>query len=206
MLRSQFCASPENQNPKLSKTDYLDIAVYGELLPDGSLHPVVTELLGKAQEMAGQVEVKVSLVVIGTQIARKAREFFRFGTDRIFVYDDPLFKRVDSNMLTAIFEHFFSNYKPSVILFGNTPEGNVAVQAAALCGDITVAYGQTDFNIRSNKDLIFPAGQIQPELLKISDSRPQAVTVPAGFFKPLIPDSFRKGELILCELPESLRN
>lgn len=205
MLRSQFYASPENQTSKLSKTDYLDIAVYGELLPDGSLHPVVTELLRKAREMAGQVEVKVSLIVIGTQIARKSREFFRFGTDRVFVYDDPLFQNAGSEILAVVFEHYFSNYKPSVILIGNTPAGNTAVQAAVLCGETTVAYLQTDFNIQSNRDLIFPADQGQPELLTVSNSRPQVVTVPAGFFKPLDPDPSRRGELVLCELPESLR-
>ena len=106
MIQSQMCVSSESENRKFSKTDYLDIAVYGRLQADGTLQPIVFELLGKARELADQTSVKVSLVMIGSHISRYARDLFRYGADRIFVYDDPLYENLNSDIARSILEHF----------------------------------------------------------------------------------------------------
>ena len=206
MLRSQMCASSESENRKFSKTDYLDIAVYGGLRTDGNLLPIVLELLGKARELADQTGVKVSLVMIGNQISRNARDFFRFGADRIFIYDDPLYKNMNSDIARSIFDNFFENYKPSVMLFGENNGENDAVQSVFRQNEPACAYRQAIFSIRPNKDLDFSNSSQYAELVHISDFRPQLVSVPAGTFQPLIPNLSRRGELILCEQPSSLNH
>ncbi len=206
MLRSQMCASSESENRKFSKTDYLDIAVYGEQQPDGNLHPIVFELLSKARELADQTSVKVALVVIGNQISRKARDFFRFGADRIFVYDDPIYTDLSMDVAHSVFDHFIDNYKPSVILFGETDDNNNIAHSVLCQNEAAYACRQSNFSIRSNKDLDFSSSSPCEKLIQITAFRPQIVSVPAGSFRPLIPDFSHKGELVLCEQPASMNH
>lgn len=201
MIDLKNYATSESQGQKLSKTDYLDIAVCGEMQPDGSLTPSVEALLFKARELAEPDNVKVSLLVYGFRIARKARSLFRFGADRVFVYDDALFQPANPDVLGAVFAHFFENYKPAVVLFADTPEGWTALQSAAGRTGVSVAERPSAFTIRSNKDLVFE----QPEFSRVADTRPQLVLLAADHFPQAQPDDGRKGELILCELPEALR-
>ncbi len=48
-----------------NKAEWQGIAVFGEFLPDGTIHPVVLELLGKARELAAKIGSRVARVLIG---------------------------------------------------------------------------------------------------------------------------------------------
>ncbi len=136
-----------------------DVAVYGELLPNGELRPGSLALLAAARDLVSGSGPRTALLLIGDGLVETARRFYANGADRVFVYDDPLLKEFDAERYAAMVRHFVTNYKPSAILAEDTP------QARALLAPL----GPTE---------AFASGK-------------------AG-----VSDSNRKGELIICEMPE----
>ena len=136
-----------------------DAAVYGELLPGGELRPGSLALLAAARDLVHGSGPRTALLLIGEGLVETARRFYAYGADRVFVYDDPSLKEYDAERYAAVVSHFVTNYKPSAILFDDTPQG---------------------------QSLLAPLGTVEAF---------------AGG-KGLEPDSSRKGELIICEMPE----
>lgn len=100
------------------------VTVFGECHVGTDPDPIILELLKRARKRIGADGAKVSLVLIGSGIAAKARAYFAYGADRIFVYDDPELGTPSAGQFTAVFRHFLRNYKPDTILGTNTtPSG-----------------------------------------------------------------------------------
>ena len=99
-----------------------DVAVYGELLPDGELRPGSLALLAAARDLVHGSGPRTALLLIGDGLVETARRFYANGADRVFVYDDPSLKEYDAERYAAVVNHFVTNYKPSAILFDDTPQ------------------------------------------------------------------------------------
>lgn len=150
---------------------FREIAVFGELQSDGALCPASLALLAEARGLVDRDGKKAELLLIGDGLVETARRFYADGADRVFVYDDPLFKEQDLERYAAVLTHFITNYQPTVFLVNNTPMGRaLASRAAEITG--------TEF----------PAG-----------CRFEG----GAAFKS---DLARKGELIICEIPDELIN
>ncbi len=192
-----------------NKTEWQGIAVYGEFLPDGSIHPVVLELLGKARELADKIQTKVELVLIGCGLVESARNYYANGADRVFVYDDPVLKTFDLERYTSVLTHFIENYKPSTILVGGTPLGRTLAPrtAARVKTGLTADCTQLDIQANSDLDQIRPAfgGNVMAHI-RTPYHRPQFATVRYKIFSAIRPDPARKGELIICEIPSNLES
>lgn len=190
-----------------NKSEWQGIAVFGEFLPDGTIHPVSLELLGKARELADKISEKVSLVLIGSGLVEKARTFFANGADRVFVYDDPILEFFDLERYTTILTHFIEHYQPSTILVGGTPIGRALAPRTAARVKTGLTADCTQLDIQSNTDLdqIRPAfgGNVMAHI-RTPYHRPQFATVRYKIFSAIEPDPSRRGELIICEIPKDL--
>lgn len=190
-----------------NKAEWQGIAVFGEFLPDGSIHPVSLELLGKARELADKIHAKVSLILIGSGLVESARAYWANGADRVFVYDDPQLKAFDLERYTAVMTHFIENYKPAAILVGGTPLGRSLAPRTAARVRTGLTADCTQLDIQSNTDLdqIRPAfgGNVMAHI-RTPYHRPQFATVRYKIFSAMEPDPSRKGELIICEIPKHL--
>ncbi len=192
-----------------NKAEWQGIAVFGEFLPDGSIHPVALELLGKARELADKISDKVSLILIGSGLVEKARAYFENGADRVFVYDDPELADFDLERYTTVLTHFIENYKPSTILVGGTPLGRALAPRTAARVRTGLTADCTQLDIQSNTDLdqIRPAfgGNVMAHI-RTPYHRPQFATVRYKIFSAIEPDPDRSGELIICEIPRDLKS
>ncbi|MEN2579686.1 electron transfer flavoprotein subunit alpha, partial [Acinetobacter baumannii] len=64
---------------------------------DGQLQNVGLELLGKARELAENLDTKeVTAILIGSEIEGLAKELIAFGADRVLVVDKPELKYYDT--------------------------------------------------------------------------------------------------------------
>ena len=190
-----------------NKAEWQGIAVFGEFLPDGTIHPVVLELLGKARELADKIGSRVSLVLIGSGLVENARSYFANGADRVFVYDDPLLAAYDTERYTTVLTHFIENYKPSAILVGGTPLGRTLAPrtAARVKTGLTADCTQLDIQSDTDLDQIRPAfgGNVMAHI-RTPYHRPQFATVRWKIFSAMEPDPSRRGELVICEIPRDL--
>ena len=78
--------------PGVDKSKWRGVAVVGEIGPDGRLHPVGLELLGKARELAGKLGVKVGAVLMGDGVEPLAQRLVEGGADVVHLVDDPALK------------------------------------------------------------------------------------------------------------------
>lgn len=160
-----------------NREEWKDIAVFGEMLPDGQLHSGTAELLKEARKLADSGDAMVDLVLIGTDLLEAARICFAMGTDRVFLYEDPRLAEYRPERFTSVFTHFIEHYKPARILFDGTAQSReLAGLTAAEAGKL---YGE-------NPDMLLSAQDPDPENASAS----------------VFPDPEHRGELVFCELPD----
>lgn len=165
--------------PTVNKDDWKGVAVFADC-EQGVLHPVTFELLGKAKELASVINHPVYAVMIGENTADNAKKLLKYGADKVFVYDDEIFREFSITTYANAFSDFIEKIKPSSVLVGATNMGrSLAPRVAArfrtgLTADCTV------LEMRENTDLvqIRPAfgGNIMAQILS-PKTRPQFCTV-----------------------------
>lgn len=170
----------DDSAPGVDKSKWRGVAVVTEIRPDGTLHPVGLELLGKARELAAKIKQPVMAVVIGWNTESIQKTLVEYGADEVHVYDDKEleFFRIEpyANALTD----FIENVKPSSVLVGGTVDGrSLAPRVAArfrtgLTADCTVL----DMSETTDLDQIRPAygGNIMAHI-NTPRHRPQFATV-----------------------------
>jgi len=165
--------------PKINKDEWKGIAVFADC-EQGVLHPVTFELLGKAKELTKVINHPVYAIIIGENINNNAQKLLSYGADKVFVYDNEIFRDFSVTTYSNAFADFIEKVKPSSVLVGATNMGrSLAPRVAArfrtgLTADCTV------LEMRENTDLvqIRPAfgGNIMAQILS-PKTRPQFCTV-----------------------------
>jgi len=166
--------------PGVDKSQWRGVAVVTELDPDGNLHPVGLELLGKARELAAKIDHPVMAVVIGANTKAAVEKLLAYGADEVHVYDDPALRYFRIEPYANALEDFVRTVKPSSILVGGTVNGrSLAPRVAArvrtgLTADCTVL----DMSPTTDLDQIRPAygGNIMAHI-NTPRHRPQFATV-----------------------------
>ncbi len=187
--------APKNE---VDKSKYVGVTVFADCT-GGVLHPVTLELLGKARELAKVINHPVYAVMIGFNVVDKANELLLYGADKVFVYDDEIFKDFSITTYTNAFEDFINRVSPSSVLVGATNTGrSLAPRVAArfrtgLTADCTV------LEMKENTDLvqIRPAfgGNIMAQIIT-PKNRPQFCTVRYKVFSAPEKLSVPNGEII----------
>lgn len=182
----------------VDKSKYVGVTVFADCT-GGALHPVTLELLGKARELASVINHPVYAVMIGFNVLDKANELLLYGADKVFVYDDEIFKDFSITTYTNAFEDFINRVSPSSVLVGATNTGrSLAPRVAArfrtgLTADCTV------LEMKENTDLvqIRPAfgGNIMAQIIT-PRNRPQFCTVRYKVFSAPEKLSAPKGEIV----------
>ncbi len=202
----QSYAKPEPPRSLLSKTDWLDIAIIGELADDRTLSPSIIPLIQKANAIAPKMRIKSALILIGTGLTAGARKFFSTGVERIFVYDHPQFAGKNPALEAIALDHYAEEYKPSVLLFANTSHGRSLAAAAAERLKLAAAPVCPDFQLQSNKDLMLPDTVSAEVNQAVTSRRPQLLILDLGESAGIQLESPGQGELVLCELPDGIQN
>ena len=170
----------DDSAPSVDKSAWRGIAVVAEVAPDGALHPVGLELLGKARELAAKISHPVLAVVIGARTDDAAAKLLAYGADEVHVYEDPAFEHFRIEPYANALEDFINAVHPSSVLVGGTVNGrSLAPRVAArfrtgLTADCTVL----DMSPSTDLDQIRPAygGNIMAHI-NTPRHRPQFATV-----------------------------
>ena len=174
--------------PKVDKSAWKGILIFGECTPQG-VHPVVTELIGKAQELVAAKPQPVSCVLVGAGCTNHTSALNGLGLEELLVYDDEKYAGFIAHIYADVLEAAINELKPSIVLIGATTIGrSLAPRVAArfrtgLTADCTV------LELRENSDLvqIRPAfgGDIMAQILT-PNTRPQFATVRYKVMSPAV--------------------
>jgi electron transfer flavoprotein alpha subunit len=154
------------------------------------------EMLNKANEIARDLDVKVTAVVIGVSDDGVAKEYIAGGADKVFVAETDVvdFKAEE---YTRILQGIVEETEPNVIFIGSNKNGKeLAPRLAARLGTGCIT-DCIDVYLKDNKvvteRIVYSGNAVAVEEFVTT---PGIVTVPSKLFDPLPKDEKRDGEVI----------
>ena len=192
----------EDEVVAIDKDQWKGIAVYVDHL-EGEIHPVTLELIGKAKELAGQLDYPVYAIYMGHNIEESAKDLLHYGVDEVFVYDDVELRHFRIEPYAAVFEDFIDKNKPSIILVGATTVGRSLAPRVAARFQTGLTADCTVLEVKDNTDLvqIRPAfgGNIMARIVT-TNHRPQFATVRYKIMAAAEPTEKAIGKITKCDI------
>lgn len=102
--------------------EYKDVYIFAEQV-DGQIKGIAFELLGKAKELAKDLNAKVAAVLIGYDVKKLVPELAAYGADKVIVVDNPALKEYRTEPYTHALSSVINKYKPEIVLVGATSIG-----------------------------------------------------------------------------------
>lgn len=195
---------------KMGLEEYKGVYVFAQQV-DNELSGIAFELLGKAKELAKDLNTDVTAILVGSGVKGLADSLAEYGADKVIVVDDPELKEYRTEPYAHAVSSVINEYKPEIVLVGATAIGRdlgprvsarVATGLTADCtvleiGDfpITPIAGQEQ---KHNQLLMTrPAfGGNTIATIACPDNRPQMATVRPGVMQKIEPISGAKAEVI----------
>lgn len=106
----------------MSLADYRGVYVFAEQV-DNKLSGIALELLGKARDLAADLNTEVSAVLIGSNVKSLADELAAYGADKVILVDDPELKDYRTEPYTYALSMVIKEFKPEIVLVGATAIG-----------------------------------------------------------------------------------
>jgi electron transfer flavoprotein alpha subunit len=169
----------------------------------GKLARVSLELLGKAQELAGQLKEEVSALLLGSQVSAMADTLIKHGAARVFLVEHSALKDYRTIAYTEVVEELVKRYKPNILLMGATHLGRDLAPRVSRRVGVGLTADCTELTIDPDEGILLqtrPAfgGNVMATIAN-RYSRPQMATVRAGVMEPQ-PKPENKGNVITQEV------
>ena len=183
----------------MSLEDYTGVYVFAQQV-DNVLSGIAFELLGKAKDLAADLETDVTAVLVGYGIKELADSLAAYGADKVIVVDDPELKDYRTEPYTHALSSVIQKYKPEIMLVGATAIGRdlgpkvSARVATGLTADCTqLEIGDFPINPVPGKEqkhnqllMTRPAfGGNTIATIACPDNRPQMATVRPGVMQKI---------------------
>ncbi len=201
---------PDERKVDDSLSQYKGVWVFAEQ-KNGKPINVVYELIGKGRELADDLGVELSGVILGNEISDGARKLIEYGADKVYAVEDTSLANFNDESYADIFTQLIVKYKPEIVLMGATTYGRSLAPRVASRLNTGLTADCTELQIDKEKRLLLqtrPAfgGNLMATII-CPDTRPQMATVRPKVMKPLEPDSSRTGEIIYPEvtIPRDLK-
>lgn len=177
---------------------------------DGEINQASYELLGKAHELATQVNTKVGAVLVGQNSLELQNSLISYGADKVYTITSDLLNDFQPILYSRVVCELLDKYKPQMVLFSATPLGRelaprVAYRACSgLTADCTALdifdykKGTQDYTAILKQTRPALGGNIMASIIT-QNSRIQMSTVRPGVMQALEPDEKRTGAIIKYE-------
>jgi electron transfer flavoprotein alpha subunit len=166
---------------------------------NGKLSKVVFELLGKANELAKKLNVKVGSILVCEKDDNLSKELIEYGSDKVYLIEDELLKDYKTDSYTKVISDLINKEKPQIIIYGATNIGRDLAPRIAQRITTGLTADCTGLDIDEDNLLVQtrPAfgGNIMA-MIKCPKHKPQMSTVRPGIFKILEKDGSKEGDII----------
>ncbi|MCM1049012.1 MAG: electron transfer flavoprotein subunit alpha/FixB family protein [Clostridiales bacterium] len=102
--------------------EYKGVYVFAQQV-DNEVSSIAFELLGKAKDLAKDLNTDVTAVLIGSEVGSLADKLAEYGADKVIVVDDPELKVYRTEPYTHALASVINKYKPEIMLVGATAIG-----------------------------------------------------------------------------------
>jgi len=180
-------------------SDYRGVWVVAEQRA-GVLHSVSFELLGKGRELADELSVELSAVLLGSGVLELAPELIAHGADRVYVVDEPELEYFLDEPYSNVVAELLEKHNPEIVLTGATSMGRSLIPRVAVQVKTGLTADCTALAIDDKERLLLqtrPAfgGNIMATII-CPDFRPQMATVRHKVMSALDADPSRQGEVV----------
>lgn len=195
---------------KMSLEEYKGVYVFAQQV-DGEVSGIAYELLGKAKDLAKDLNAEVTAVLLGYGVKGLADSLAEYGADKVIVVDDKELEVYRTEPYAHALASVINEYKPEIMLVGATAIGRdlgprvSARVATGLTADCTVLeIGDFPINPTPNQEqkhnqllMTRPAfGGNTIATIACPDNRPQMATVRPGVMQKIEPVKGAKAEVI----------
>lgn len=155
---------------------------------DGKLTPVSLELLGKAQELAEQLNEEVSALLLGSQVSEMADTLIKHGAEKVFLVEHSALEDYRTVAYTEVVEELVKEHKPNILLMGATHVGRDLAPRVSRRVGVGLTADCTELTIDPDEGILLqtrPAfgGNVMATIAN-RYSRPQMATVRPGVMEP----------------------
>jgi electron transfer flavoprotein alpha subunit len=169
----------------------------------GTLSKVSLELLGKARELAEELDQDVSALLLGDQVAGLCDTIMAYGADTVYLAEHKNLKQYRTIAYTDVVEKLVNEYKPNILLMGATHIGRDLAPRVSRRVGVGLTADCTELAIDPEEGILLqtrPAfgGNVMATIAN-RYSRPQMATVRPGVMEAL-PKSGSKGTVINCKV------
>ncbi|MCH5344309.1 MAG: electron transfer flavoprotein subunit alpha/FixB family protein [Acetatifactor sp.] len=195
----------------MSLEEYKGVYVFAQQV-DNQISGISFELLGKAKELAGDLNEKVTAILLGHNVKGLADQLAEYGADKVIVVDDPELEVYRTEPYAHALSSVINKYKPDIVLVGATAIGRdlgptvSARVATGLTADCTkLDIGDFPLNPIPGKEaeqkhdqllMTRPAfGGNTIATIACPDNRPQMATVRPGVMQKIDPIKGAKADV-----------
>lgn len=192
----------------MSLEEYKGVYVFAQQV-DGEVSGIAYELLGKAKDLAKDLDTDVTAVLLGCGVMGLADSLAEYGADKVIVVDDKELEVYRTEPYAHALSSVINEYKPEIMLVGATAIGRdlgprvSARVATGLTADCTVLE-IGDFTDMATKEVLpkqllmtRPAfGGNTIATIACPYNRPQMATVRPGVMQKIAPIAGAKANVI----------
>ena len=190
--------------------EYKGVYIYAQQV-DNKLSDIAFELVGKAKELAADLNTEVTAVLLGSNVKALATELGEYGADKVIVVDNPALETYRTEPYAQALVSVINEYKPEIMLVGATAIGRdlgptvSARVKTGLTADCTkLEIGDFPINAMPGQEqkhnqllMTRPAfGGNTIATIACPDNRPQMATVRPGVMQKKEPVAGAKAEVI----------
>lgn len=106
----------------MSLDEYKGVYVFAQQV-DNTICNISFELLGKAKDLAKDLNTEVTAMLLGENVKGLADQLAEYGADKVIVVDDPALKTYTTEPYTHAICSIIKEYKPEIVLYGATAIG-----------------------------------------------------------------------------------
>ena len=161
-------------------SDYSGVCVYleasGSIITD-----VGFELISEGRKLADRLGVELSAVAVGSSIKESAVEAFRYGLDKLYLVESPVFSSNLDDIFSKALVQILTRHKPEIFLAGATWFGRTLIPKVAAIMKTGLTADCTGLDIDSERKILLQTrptfgGNILATIIT-RNARPQMATV-----------------------------
>ncbi len=190
--------------------EYKGVYVFAQQV-DNEISSIAFELLGKAKDLAKDLDTDVTAVLLGSGVKGLADQLAEYGADKVIVVDDPELKDYRTEPYAHALASVINKYKPEIMLVGATAIGRdlgprvsarVATGLTADCtvleiGDFPLQAVPGQEQLHNQLLMTRPAfGGNTIATIACPYNRPQMATVRAGVMQKIDPIKGAKANVV----------